>query len=288
MGSAPRRLIIFGIASFFCIGLLLVSLAGFLSPVQNLASVPLGLLQQGASGLSRSVADFLNTLADLQNLQQRNAEYERALINFQSEIVELREIRADYERLSVLMDFRGARQDLKTLAATVIGRDTTGILRTVTIDRGSRDGVAPGMAVITELGLVGRVARVSATTAQIQLVNDVSSFVNARLQTTRAEGSIQGTAAGGLQIIYIPLTDRINDGDSVVTSGIGGKFPRGIPIGQVTSSRIDDTNLFQEGTVRSLIDFSRLEIVLVVTGFEPVDLSAFPTPTPQPGAAGSQ
>jgi rod shape-determining protein MreC len=278
----------FGIASFFCIGLLLVSLAGFLSPVQDLASVPLGLLQQGASSLSRGVADFLNTLTDLQNLQQRNAEYERALINFQSEIVELREIRADYERLTALMDFSGAQQDWETLAATVIGRDTTGILRTVTIDRGSRDGVTPDMAVVTELGLVGRVARVSATTAQIQLVNDVNSFVNGRLQGTRAEGSVQGTPAGGLQIIYIPLTDRINDGDSVVTSGIGGKFPRGIPIGQVTSSRLDDTNLFQEATVRSLIDFSRLEIVLVITGFEPVDLSAFPTPTPQPGTAGGQ
>ena len=77
------------------------------------------------------------------------------------------------------MDFSGAQQDWETLAATVIGRDTTGILRTVTIDRGSRDGVTPDMAVVTELGLVGRVARVSATTAQIQLVNDVNSFVNA-------------------------------------------------------------------------------------------------------------
>ena len=276
MNTAPRRLIIFGVATFICTGLLVVSLAGLFSPVENLAAIPLGALQAGTGWLSRGVADFLNTLSDLQTQQRRNAELERALVNFQQEIVELREIRADYERLAALQNYRGANTDQQFAAATVIGRDTTGMLRSITIDRGARDGITVGMPVVTELGLVGRIARVSATTAQVQLVNDVNSFVNARLQTTRSEGSVQGTPAGGLRMIFIPLTDRINDGDSVVTSGIGGKFPRGIIIGQVTSSRIEDTNLFQEAQVRSLIDFNRLEIVLVITNFEPVDLSAFP------------
>lgn len=281
MNSAPRRLVLFGVAMFFCLGLLALGFAGLLLPAQNVASVPLSLLQQASSGVSRRISDFFSTLSDLQNLQRRNAELERALVNFQAEIVELREIRSDYARLAALLNFKGAETVRQTRAATVIGRETTGLIRTLTIDRGSRDGLSAGMPVVTELGLVGRILRVSATSAQVQLITDVSSYVNARLQSTRAEGSVQGTAAGGLQMIFIPLTDKVNDGDSVVTSGIGGRFPRGIVIGQVTSSRLDDTKLFQEAVVRSLIDFNRLEVVLIITDFESIDLSAFPTPTPQ-------
>ncbi len=265
---------------FLSLGVLVVGVAGLLSPAQNVASLPITLLQQWSSGLSRRISDVFDTLRDLNSLRQRNAELERALVNFQAEIVELREIRADYARLAALLNYKGVETTRQYTAATVISRETSGLIRSVTIDRGSRDGLSAGMPVVTELGLVGRILRVSATSAQVQLISDVNSFVNARLQTTRAEGSVQGTAAGGLSMIYIPLTDKINNGDSVVTSGIGGKFPRGIVIGQVTSSRLDDSKLFQEAVIRSLIDFTRLEIVLVITNFEPVDLSAFPTPTP--------
>jgi len=120
----------------------------------------------------------------------------------------------------------------------------------------------------------------------VQLVTDTNSFVNARLQTSRGEGSVAGTASGDLRLTFVPLNDEIKDGDSVVTSGIGGKFPRGIVIGQVTTSRLDDSKLFQEAVVRSLVDFNRLEIVMVVTSFQPVDLSTFATPTALPGAPG--
>ncbi len=284
MNSGPSRLILFGMAAFVCIGLIAVSLAGLLGPIEGAARVPLGILQQGVSAISRRVTGFFNNLADLQNLQARNAELERALINYQAEIVELREIKADYQRLAALQDYRRANSRWQTVAATVIGRDSTGLLRSITIDRGTRDGILVGMPVVTELGLVGRVYRVAATNAQIQLITDVNSYINARLQTTRAEGSIQGTASAGLRLIFVPLTDEIKEGDSVVTSGIGGNFPRGIVIGQVTSSRLDDSRLFQEASVRSLIDFNRLEIVLIITNFEPLDVTAFGTPTPAPGA----
>lgn len=277
--SAPSRLIVFGVFSFVLLGIFLASLIGLLAPLESVASVPLSLLQSAMSGAARGVSELLGTLADLQDLRRRNTELERALINFQAELVELRELRADYQRLAALQNYRGANTDKQFLSATVIGRDTTGLLRNIVIDRGSRDGVRVGMPVVTDLGLVGRVYRVGATSAQVQLITDTNSFVNARLQLTRAEGAVQGTAAGGLRMLYIPLADDVRDGDSVVTSGIGGKFPRGIIIGQVTSSRLDESKLFKEAQVRSLIDFNRLEIVSVITNFEPIDLSAFGTPS---------
>jgi rod shape-determining protein MreC len=276
--SAPNRLILFGVVSFILLGIFFASLIGLLSPVESLASVPLSLLQRAVNGITRQVSETLSTLADLQDLRRRNTELERALINFQAELVELRELRADYQRLAALQNYRGTNPDKQFLAATVIGRDTTGLLRSIIVDRGTRDGVRVGMPVVTELGLVGRIYRVGATSAQVQLITDTNSFVNARLQLTRAEGAVQGTAAGGLRMLYIPLSDDVRDGDSVVTSGIGGKFPRGLLIGQVTSSRLDESKLFKEAQVRSLVDFNRLEIVSIITNFEPADLTTFGTP----------
>ena len=286
MRSGAGRLILLGIAIFICLALIFASLTGLLRPFEQVASVPLGVLQGASNGVTNKVSSLVNNISDYQSLQQRNAELERALVNFQSEIVELREIKADYPRLAALLNYKTANLDNQFLAATVIGRDTTGLVRTITIDRGTRDGLQVGMPVLTELGLVGRVFRVAATDAQIQLVTDVNSFVNARLQTSRAEGSIVGTAAGDLRMTFIPLADNVTDGDSVVTSGLGGNFPRGIVIGQVQNVQLDDTKLFQVAQVRSLVDFDRLEIVMVVTGFQPVDLSAFATPTPVPGISG--
>jgi rod shape-determining protein MreC len=286
MRTGPSRLIVFGVAVFICIVLIAVSAAGLLGPFESLASVPLSLLQGASSGVGRRVTRLVNDVSDVQSLQQRNAELERALINFQSEIVELREIKADYTRIAALLNYRGVDTTRQYQTANVIGRDTTGLLRSIIIDRGSRDGISVGMPVVTDLGLVGRVFRVAATTAQVQLVTDTNSYVNARLQTSRGEGSVVGTASGDLRLTFVPLNDEIKDGDSVVTSGIGGKFPRGIVIGQVTTSRLDDSKLFQEAVVRSLVDFNRLEIVLVVTSFQPLDLSTFATPTAVPGAPG--
>jgi rod shape-determining protein MreC len=277
--SAPNRLILFGVVSFIMLSIFFASLVGLLSPIESLASVPLSLLQRAVNGVVRQISETLGALADLQDLRRRNTELERALINFQAELVELRELRADYQRLAALQNYRGANPDKQFLAATVIGRDTTGLLRNIIVDRGTRDGVRVGMPVVTELGLVGRIYRVGATSAQVQLITDINSFVNARLQLTRAEGVVQGTAAGGLRMLYIPLSDEVRDGDSVVTSGIGGKFPRGIIIGQVTSSRLDESKLFKEAQVRSLIDFNRLEIVSIITNFEPADLTTFSTPS---------
>jgi rod shape-determining protein MreC len=285
MQSAQGRLVLFGVALFICVLLMALSVSGILGPLESLISLPLGVAQSGASSLTNRVSSLLGDLSSYQALKRRNEELERALINFQQEIVELREIKADYPRLAALLQYRDANQDKQFLAATVINRDTTGLLRTITIDRGTRDGVRAGMPVVTELGLVGRVYRVAATSAQIQLVIDLSSFVNARLQSdSRVEGTVRGSASGDLLMTFIPLGARVNTGDSVVTSGIGGKFPRGLLLGQVQLSRLDDTRLFQEAQVRSLIDFNRLEIVLVITSFEPLDLANFATPTPLPGA----
>ncbi len=282
MRSGSSWLAVFGVAVFICLILITASASGIFGPFQSVFSVPISLAQGAISSVSGRASTVIDQLSNFQSLEAQNAQLEHALVSFQSEIVDLRQIKADYARVVALLNYKdhSGLVNAQFVTARVIARDTTGLLRTVIIDHGSRDGLAVGMPVITDLGLVGRISAVTAVSAQITLIIDTTSYVNARLQATQGEGSVVGTASGDLRMTFIKLTDSIHDNDLVVTSGIGGNFPRGLTIGQVTSSRRDDSQLFQEAEIHSLIDFNRLDLVMVITNFQPFDLSAFATPTP--------
>ena len=179
----------------------------------------------------------------------------------------------DYQRLAALVDYASALQNQQVLTADVIGYEQTP-LRSITINRGTRDGLQAGMPVVTDQGLVGRIIGVQANGARVLLVSDPSSAISSRLQTTRAEGTVVGQVSGNLEMTYIPLGAQIQGGDLVLTSGLGGNLPANLVVGQVTSSRTG-LDVYQIAQVRSLIDFDALETVLVITNFQPVDLSAF-------------
>ncbi len=272
--TRSNRVLLFVISVVLCLALLGVSLAGLTGSVEGLLALPLQAVQSILTDATVSSGNLLEDVLTIQQLQARNRDLEAALAAFQAEIVELREIQADYDRIAALLDYTRARQGEEYVVADVIGRDISAFTRVIFISRGARDGLTEGMPVITEKGLVGRVTQVSANASQVLLITDPVSAVNARLLNSRAEGSVQGQS-GGLRMTYIDLNATIQEGDTVITSGLGGNFPEGIIIGQVTSIRQFEFELFQETEVRSLNTFDRLETVLVITNFQPVDLSVF-------------
>lgn len=258
-----------------CGGLVLLSLASILAPAEAVVAAPLN----GLSGLFNRVALSINAafeeLNSLGQLRERIAALEEQLARRQVELIDLREAASDYVRLRDLLAYTAPLEDQEFLPADVIAIEQTGIARSIIINRGTRDGIARGMPVTTELGLVGRITDVSANAAQVQLINDENSAVSSRLQTTRAHGSIIGQASGVLRLTMVDLDEAIEQGDLVITSGLGGNFPPDIVVGQVTSVRQFEFELFQEAEVRSLFDFDTLELVLVITSFEPIDLMVF-------------
>lgn len=276
-GLRSSRPLLFFFSLLLVIALIIASQIGLLRPVEGLLAAPLNALSGFFNRIALNLSTGVGNFAEIQSLQRRNAELEEALARFQAELVELREIESDYRRLTDLLEYRTAFRDQETVTADVIANDSNATFRTITINRGTRDGVAVGMPVVTRQGLVGRVIEVQANAALVLLVTDVSSSVSARLQTTRAEGTVRGQVSGTLLMTFIPLDQTVQEGDLVITSGLGGNFPPDLTIGQVTSSRRGQ-DLYQEAQVRSLIDFAALEIVLVVTSFQPVDLSAFQAP----------
>ncbi|MDQ7027915.1 MAG: rod shape-determining protein MreC [Anaerolineae bacterium] len=276
-GWQSNRLTFLIIILFICGILISLSAFGIIAPLENILATPLNLLSRITTSVSLSTSDAALSFSDIEALRERNAELEVQLAELTGEVVQLREIASDYERLSDLLEYTSSTINQEFVTADVIGQGQIGFVRSIIINKGTRDGIAIGMPVMTELGLVGRIWRITANSSQVQLVTDQNSFVSGRLQTSRAEGTIggQGLEAGQLEMLFIPLDSDIPVGDIVVTSGLGGNFPPDMVIGQVISVRNLEFELTQEAQVASLVDFSKLEFVLVVTSFEPADISAF-------------
>lgn len=271
----PSRLLLLILMLSLCGVLILLSVSGALTTVEGVAAAPLHAVSGLFNRLSLSISSAFEELSDLGQLRERIAELEEQLARRQIESIQLREAASDYERLIDLLSYTSAQENQEFLTADVIAVEQTGIARSVIINRGTRDGIAVGMPVATNLGLVGRIINASANAAQVQLINDENSAVSSRLQTSRAHGSIIGQASGVLRLTMVDLDEEIRQGDLVITSGLGGNFPADIVVGQVTSVRQFEFELFQEAEVRSLIDFETLEFVLVITSFEPIDLTIF-------------
>jgi rod shape-determining protein MreC len=166
-------------------------------------------------------------------------------------------------RLQALLGFK-ERFISQTMAAQVIGASGSELSRSVYIDKGERDHIKPDMAVITADGIVGKVLRVYRSTSQVLLINDQTSGVGALLDKTRLQGILRGTPAGEAVLEKVMSDETVPAGETVLTSGGDGVFPKGLLVGHVT--RVSPGNdLFLNIRVRPAADLSKLEEVLVVT-----------------------
>jgi rod shape-determining protein MreC len=277
MRRSARRSRLFVLAVFIaiCVGLISLSVAGILTPLEELAATPLNWVSGVFNRLGLVISGSAEELQTIEELQQRNAELEQAIALLQEEVVAQREIVVDYNRLAEAVGYVSSVQNLETIMADVIGRDTAPSLRTIVINRGSRDGIREGMAVLAESNLVGRVIAVGPTSARVMLITSDDSYISARLQTTRDEGTVHGISETTMQMEMLDLNATVQNADLVITSGLGGNLPADLTIGQVISTQRLEAGTQQTAQIRSLVDFSRLEMVLVVTSFEPVDQSIF-------------
>jgi len=205
-----------------------------------------------------------NEYVDLRRVRLDNQRLREETRQLRTQVGELREMALENYRLIGLLELRN-RVGSEAVSAKVIGKDATNWFRTILIDRGANEGIQRHMTVVTAEGLVGRVVDVTALAARVQLITDPESTVGVLIQRSRVAGIAAGNQGGTVQIKYLPLMADVVIGDRVVTSGMGGVFPKGIPLGRVLrSSRPTNGALFQETWVQPLTDFSRLEEVLVL------------------------
>ena len=251
-------------------GLLVLNLGGYLQAVEGMALRPLGALQGWLSQRVSAVQTLLTSPADLATLRADNLRLEAEVARLERELIGVREQAAEAEVLAGLLGYARTRPESRYVAARVIGQDISPFIRSVWIDRGSDGGLQQGMPVVTERGLVGRVAEVYATIARIQLITDPQSTVNVRLQTSRADGALQAQLNGELWVDAIDQSASVTAGELVLTSGLGGAFPSDIPVGQILTVRKRDYELFQQAVLQPSADLEGLLVVLVITNFQPL------------------
>jgi rod shape-determining protein MreC len=266
----PRRVLLLFLALLFIVVFLLPRQARALlqtvgQPVAWVVSFPL----KGFAAVDRSVMAVWERYLALRGVEEENRRLRREIQYLKGQNDQLQALAADSQRLAALLEFKG-RIPAQTLAARVIGRDSTNWYRAMVLDKGTADGVRAEMGVVTLTGVVGRVVKTTRSTSVVLLVSDPNNAVTGLIQRTREEGIVEGTAEGRARLKYIPLLSSVRAGDTVITSGLTGGFPKGIPIGVVNRIDKEEGALFQSAEIVLEVDFAKVEEALVITSSEPM------------------
>ena len=218
-------------------------------------------VQRAASSMIGSVRASWGDYFALQEVHRENERLQQEIAQLRIGLQQERALAQESRSLEQLLELR-SRTPLMTTAAGVIGSGASPDFRTITIDKGTADGLRPDMAVIAPAGVVGRIITPSARAAKVQLLIDRNAGAAALVERSRAQGVVEGTG-GNLRMNYVSGTADVKVGDVLVTSGIEGIYPKGFVIGQIESIE-RGAGEFSSIVIRPAVDFSSLEAVLVV------------------------
>jgi rod shape-determining protein MreC len=207
-----------------------------------------------------------STLRHLWQADRENLRLKKVLEERELQLQQFEELRSENERLKGLLEFK-QKSKLSLLAARVVGRDASLFFRTIEIDRGEQDGIQESLAVVSPVGVVGRILKVHSVTSTVLLVTDINSRVDATVQRSRTRVLVGGSTEGDLTLRYLPRRFDIRQGDVLVTSGIGSFFPEGFKIGVVVGLAQDPHYVLEQAEVEPSVDFDSLEDVFVVRTF---------------------
>jgi rod shape-determining protein MreC len=229
-------------------------------------------VQRGTASILGGIRHVWSGYVGLRQVRAENEVLRRQLAEAQIALQEQKALADRTRGLEQLLELRG-RSNLRTAAAEIIAAGAVSDFRTVTIDKGTREGLRPDMAVIAPAGVVGRVVVPSASAAKVQLLIDRNAAIGALIERSRAQGVVVGAGDEWLRMEYVSEVADVAPGDLVVTSGIDGIYPKGFIIGRIETVERSG-GAYKRILVRPAVDFSSLEEVLVVL-----------TPTPARKAA---
>lgn len=201
----------------------------------------------------------------LSDLQEENA-------RLTAQVAELAEAKNTAERLQELVGLQSS-YNFESTAARIIGGSSDAWTQCVTIDKGSLDGLELGMPVCNAYGVIGQIIEIAPNVSTVLLINDETSGVSAMDQRSRAQGMVRGQPDGTLRLEYVSTDDDVQVGDIVITSGLGGVFPKGLPIGTVTSVERSDNDIYYTIVVRTQASTENNEEVLIITSLTTEELA---------------
>jgi len=220
-------------------------------------------LAGGAAMVNRCAEGIWTDYIDLVQVRRENLVLRKSVKRLNERIVASNEAVAANARLQALLGLKGAL-GIPSLAVSVIGEDSSAWFKTLVVDRGLADGVTEGMPVLADGGAVGRLVKVAQHSSRVLLLTDHASAIAALVQRSRARGVVRGIGGGRCSMEFTVKDEDVKVGDSVISSGVGGVFPKGVPIGEVTMVKKGEYGVFQTIEVRPTVDIGKLEEMLVL------------------------
>ena len=235
---------------------------------------------QKASTLAiKTVQGTFQQYVFLVNLEKENKVLKKRIAELEEENHRIKEMKLANERLRQLLSFR-EKNSPSMIGAEVIGQDPSSWFKSITIDRGERDGVKKGMAVISPAGVIGQILKTAPHYATVLLITDYSSAIDSIVERTRAKAIVEGKGENRCRLKYLLRADEVALGDVVVTSGLGGNFPKGLMVGEIKKVDKKGHGVFQFAELIPSVDMTQLEEVFII--MEP------PSPTQPPEEKGKK
>ena len=214
-----------------------------------------------------SIKDNWSRYIFLVGIQEENKNLNKKIDELKAVIISYQESYKEAQRLKKLLSLSDD-YNYQFISARVIGREQAALSRTILINKGSADGLKAGMPVLAPPGLIGRLVDVSWHVSRVLLFIDENSNIDAIVQRNRTQGIISGAGSRGLIFKYISKTQDVKEGDVIVSSGMGGVFPKGMLIGRVIHVDRQDGGLFLKINVAPFTDLSKLEEILILSSDE--------------------
>lgn len=230
-------------------------------------------VSEGFYGFSHGVKDTTAMYLDLINIKRTNRELKSSNNELQSRLTKMNELLLENDRLRNLLNFK-QQTAMNLVAAEIIGRDLVIDHNTITINKGTNDGLKAGQAVITTGGVLGYIFKPEPFTSHVMLITDRYAVVDGIVQRTRAHGIVEGKSQSSCALKYVEKTEDVKEGDLVVTGGLDNVFPKGFPIAVVASVERKTFSVSLNVELRPVVDPYKVEEVFIVLNASNVDLNA--------------
>lgn len=233
----------------------------------------------GVKGTTAMYVDLINIKKESENLKTKNGE-------LQAQLGKMDELLIENDRLRNLLNFKN-QSKMSLVAAQVVGRDLVLDHNTITLNKGTNDGIKAGQAVITTEGALGYVFKPGPFTSHVMLITDRYAVIDGIVQRTRSHGIVEGKSQSSCSLKYVEKTEDVKEGDLVVTGGLDNIFPKGFPVAIVESVERGTYSVSLKVELRPVVDPYKVEEVFIITDAANEDLSAKFEPTPAAEASGS-
>ncbi|MCL5795386.1 MAG: rod shape-determining protein MreC [Patescibacteria group bacterium] len=238
-------------------------LSPFLSPIKSVMHEITYPVAQFFTKSNNKVSNFFRLLKNIRALSKDNKALADENTLLKSQISQLQEVSHENDILKKEINFSQTNQTYELIPAQIIGRSPSGFLQSLKINKGKNDGIALNKPVLSLGFMIGKISQVDSTSAEIELIANYFSLLPIVLQNSRGTGLLKG-GLNGLIIEDIALDTQIQIGENVLTSGLGGEFPAGLPIGTIEKVVSMQSEIFQKASVKSPIELGKLELVFII------------------------